>query len=300
MDYYGRLRSEALERGIPAAQVSKFADHLRFAIGVGAGSDWDGDVVGQRGGRPRLPAGMEWPLNGEYPLPFIASLDCAALPRIDKLPLPVDGSLLFFVDHEGAFESMFSGYDDDYVRFLYVPAGTETAVTPQPSGRDIPAADPERPLFAKVEPQLPNWLEHEEDDDFDPLERESDMVKQLARELTHAEELIALVDQLWPTRIRGEELSLGGYAWDIGGNDPPEMQMAQDRLGVRLKTGPDVPPADRGRWLEEEEFRIRQEWVPLVQCDTNSEFYYGRYFISFDDLAACRFDKVRSVPGFTE
>jgi hypothetical protein len=35
------------------------------------------------------------------PLPFIASFDCAALPRVEDLPLPADGSLLFFRVVEG-------------------------------------------------------------------------------------------------------------------------------------------------------------------------------------------------------
>ncbi|WP_159104604.1 DUF1963 domain-containing protein [Plantactinospora sp. BB1] len=298
MDYYGRLRHEAMERGIPVAQVSKLADHLRFAIWVGAGSDWDGDVVGQSGGLPRLPAGAEWPSNGENPLPFVASLDCAALPKIEKLPLPVDGSLLFFLDHEGAFDAMCSGHDEEYARVLYVPAGTET-VPPPSSGRDIPDPDPERRLCAKVEPQFPNWLEPD-DEEVDPLEGASEIARQLASELTHADELIALTYELWPAETRGGELCVGGYTWTIGGSESPEMQMARERLGVRLKTGPDLPRSDRWHWLEEEEFRLTQEWVPLVQFATESDLHYGRFFISFADLAAGRFDKMRSFPGFTE
>lgn len=298
MNYYGQLRREALKRGMPAAQVDKFADHLRFAVWLSIRDDCGGDVVGQRGGLPRLPVGTQWPSNGEYPLPFIASLDCAALPKIEKLPLPVDGSLLLFVDT--AFEDLFNGYDDDYVRILYVPAGTETAVATQSSsGPDIPAPGPERRLFAMVEPQLPNWLDPDEEDD-DPLECASDIARQLAGELTQAEELIALVHELWPAKIGLGRLCVGGYTWDIGGSDSPERQIASERLDVRLKTGLGIPPSDTWDWLEEEEFRVTQEWVPLVQCDTDSDFYYGRYLISFDDLAACRFDKIRSFPGLTE
>ncbi|MBM0202264.1 DUF1963 domain-containing protein, partial [Micromonospora sp. STR1s_5] len=70
--------------------ATPLADGARWrqvAIWVGAGSDWDGEVVGQSGGLPRLRAGAEWPSHGGDPLPFVASLDCAALPKIEKLPL---------------------------------------------------------------------------------------------------------------------------------------------------------------------------------------------------------------------
>ncbi|HUQ55244.1 DUF1963 domain-containing protein [Lentzea sp.] len=53
--------------------------------------------MGQGGGLPRLPVGVGWPGTS---LPFIASVDCAALPRAEGLPLPEDGSLLFFLHHE--------------------------------------------------------------------------------------------------------------------------------------------------------------------------------------------------------
>lgn len=97
-------------------------------------------------------------------------------------------------------------------------------MVPQPSsGRDISGPDPERRLSAKVEPQLPNWLEPE-DEDVDPLEGASD---------------------------------------------------------------------------EEEEFRFTREWVPLVQCATESDFYYGRSFTSFDDLAACRLTGCARSPDST-
>ena len=47
-----------------------------------------------------LPGGTYWPSVWVSPLPFIFSVDCAALPRVDGFGLLVDGSLLFFLDHE--------------------------------------------------------------------------------------------------------------------------------------------------------------------------------------------------------
>ncbi len=55
----------------------------------------DAGVVFRYGGRPRLPAGVEWP--GE--LAFLGALDCAAIPREHlDLPYPQSGELLFFWD----------------------------------------------------------------------------------------------------------------------------------------------------------------------------------------------------------
>ncbi|TYB91450.1 DUF1963 domain-containing protein [Micromonospora sp. WP24] len=119
MELYGPFRREAIERGIPADQIDRFAEQLRFAIWVGGG-DRSEDVVGQSGGLPRLPAGTEWPSERGTPLPFVASLDCAALPKVEKLPLPVDGSLLFFLDPEQAFDACSRGYDA-YARVLTSP-----------------------------------------------------------------------------------------------------------------------------------------------------------------------------------
>ena len=121
MDRYEQFHSAAIDRGIPEGEVGRFAEHLRFAVWAWPGEDGE-DTVGQVGGLPRLPAGVEWP-GGEPPLPFIGSVDCAALPRAEGLGLPAGGSLLFFLHHE---EDMEEHPSTAYSRVLYVPAGTET------------------------------------------------------------------------------------------------------------------------------------------------------------------------------
>jgi uncharacterized protein YwqG len=48
------------------------------------------------GGRPNLPAGIDWPRTGDgIPLHFLAQIDCAELPQTDGL-LPDSGVLFFF------------------------------------------------------------------------------------------------------------------------------------------------------------------------------------------------------------
>ncbi|QTR02722.1 hypothetical protein J7S33_27350, partial [Saccharothrix algeriensis] len=60
MDSYERFRRAAVDRDIPADEVEKFIDQLRFEILLGSTEPGE-EVVGQSGGLPRLPVGAEWP-----------------------------------------------------------------------------------------------------------------------------------------------------------------------------------------------------------------------------------------------
>ncbi|WP_399342135.1 hypothetical protein [Umezawaea sp. Da 62-37] len=65
-------------------------------------------------------------------MPFIGSVDCAALPRADGLGLPVNGTLLFFhvfLHHE---EDMEEHPTTEFSRVLYVPADKKAEVTSPP------------------------------------------------------------------------------------------------------------------------------------------------------------------------
>lgn len=311
MDYHSQFRRAAIEQGIPEDAVNRFADHLRFAIWNSVTGS--GDPVGQLGGLPRLPVGTQWPSVSasadEYdggqtmPLPFIASLECAALPRVDGLALPPDGSLLFFLEHEYASECDSVEDEQEYARVVHIPAGTDTAaVEDLPPGHDQwglcyegPFIRPEYDLFATVHPELPRWLEsscseHE-------LKFESDIVKQLISELTHAEELRALVGRLWPTKSRHADLYLGGYSMELGTGDNPESHLAAANIS---DSQPDLPWSEQYRAEQEETHRLMREWLPLAQFQTRDDVYYGRFLIRHDDLAAGRFDMVLSFTMFTE
>ncbi|NEA98093.1 DUF1963 domain-containing protein [Streptomyces sp. SID13726] len=118
MNHRERFHSAAVEQGIPEDEVRRFAGFLRFAIGTSPG--YDGVPVGQMGGLARLPEGMPWPACDSMPLPFIASFDCAALPRVDDLPLPADGSLLFFLHHDRAYDEREEFDKDDEMAYARV------------------------------------------------------------------------------------------------------------------------------------------------------------------------------------
>jgi uncharacterized protein YwqG len=306
MDYHSQFRRAAIEQGIPEDAISRFADHLRFAIWTSTRGS--GKVVGRLGGLPRLQVGTGWPSTsadeeGEsLPLPFIASFDCAALPRVDGLTLPTAGSLLFFLEHEYASECYSVNDEQQFARVVYVPTGTETAAVAElPPGHDDwalcyegPFLRPEHDLYATVHAELPRWLE---DPDFEDLEFESDVVKELVSELTHIKELNELVGRLWPEESPYTDLYLGGYSMELGMGDNPESHLAADNIKERH---PDLPSSERYRAEEEETQRVMREWLPLAQFQTRDDVYYGRFLIRNDDLAAGRFDKALSFTMFTE
>ncbi|MFD2421318.1 DUF1963 domain-containing protein [Amycolatopsis pigmentata] len=90
-------------------------------------------TAGRFGGYPSVPADFEWtvkPFNHE----FVASIDCAALPSdLPGLPLPAEGSLLFFGSKQ---EEYTDPMDARQGRVLYVPAGTPTEERPPPTDPD--------------------------------------------------------------------------------------------------------------------------------------------------------------------
>ncbi|MGW2145454.1 DUF1963 domain-containing protein [Nonomuraea bangladeshensis] len=296
MDRYEQFRQAAIGQGIPNDEIDKFAGQLRFAVWL-SGTAPGEKVVGRKGGLPRLPVGTEWPTDRDgFALPFIASVDCAALPRAEGLPLPADGSLLLFLRYEEDLLAPFSPDEQpEYARVLYVPAGTETAVPPLPPELDgiddygMPLLIPERTLSAWVEADLPAWMD--ETDEL-TMEGQSDDVNELFNDLQHFDQLCEIVDSLWPgPGNRLSTLRIGGHCREIGGSDGPWHEMATANLKNRPEAGLDGPGT---------EHRLVQDWVPLAQFYTPSDFHYGCFLISFEDLAAKRFDGMRSFTMFSE
>ncbi|MGW0920655.1 YwqG family protein [Streptomyces sp. NPDC002755] len=105
---------------------------------VAAGID---DMVGQLGGLPALPVASEWPAwEGHGPLSFVASIDCARLPKAAlDIDLPEAGALLFFY-FDGQLndgEALVLAEDRASwtgVRVLYVAADEKVAERGTPAG----------------------------------------------------------------------------------------------------------------------------------------------------------------------
>jgi hypothetical protein len=323
VDYHGQFQRAAVEQGIPEDEAGTFAEFLRFAIWVNERLDngvlvgharglppgQTADVpVGRAGGLPRLPVGTQWPAAPGGPLPFVASFDCAALPKVDRLALPSDGSLLVFLHHEWAYETFDQAHEQMNARIIYVPAGTETAVADEPdheepvfSDMTRPFVSPERVLFAVVHAEMPDWLNEED--------REgslSDFQKRLTRDLPHRQELHALAGRLWPDATYAA-FQFGGYTRDTGElytdhlYTTPELTMAVENLEARQKAGGRViAPEHEDLRLEEELHRVMREWVPLIQFNPGDDVYIGRFLTRVDDLAARRFDRAVPYTAFTE
>jgi hypothetical protein len=117
----------ALDGGVPESVVEWWLGFARPQLVFGRMDESHRlsgvPVAGQYGGHPLLPADVEW--DG-FPH-FVASIDCAALPRdLPDFPLPHDGSLLFFADKDEP-EDFTPQEWETRGRVLYVAAGTPTS-----------------------------------------------------------------------------------------------------------------------------------------------------------------------------
>ncbi|NUO58555.1 MAG: DUF1963 domain-containing protein [Hamadaea sp.] len=293
MDHQGQFRRAALALGIPDEEVSRFIQHLRLSIQLSGGSD--GVPVGQFGGLPRLPVGMDWPSDGVGLLPFVFSVDCAALPSVDGFGLPANGSLLFFMNHEQAVATG----ERRYGRVVYVPVGAETEVAQ--GAIDDELVGERYDLGATLRAEFPDWFgsadeadeeDEEDEDDLSPFQQE--LARDLERDLPHLAELCALARDLWPPSDGYVSAYIGGYAdAEVIGS------IAEQTLAGREKNGEIVIPV--AAWyshVEKETHRLTNEWVSLARFPVDNEFYYrsdGSFVIRHHDLAAGRLDEALPV-----
>ncbi|GAA4698760.1 protein of unknown function (DUF1963) [Promicromonospora umidemergens] len=296
MDHQGQFRRAALALSLPDDEVGRFIEHLRLSIRLSGGSR--GVPVGQFRGLPRLPVDEDWPSDEFGQLPFIFSVDCALLPRIDGFDLPVDGSLLFFLNHEKDHLATNTG-DQQFSRVVHVPAGTETAVA-EPS--DFQSVGKQYDVSATLSVELPTWLapdedeeeEDEDEDDHSPFQQQ--LARDLEREMPHLDELCALAYDLWPPDEGFASAYIGGYV-----DDEVIESLAGQTLVVREMAGEIV--IQSGKWysqLEQEQHRLTSEWMSLAIFSLDEESYYGSFAVRHDDLAAGRLDKAFSVTTISE
>lgn len=141
------FRDEARSRGLPENEVERWlATGRRSAmLGLAGEAPPDGPLAGRLGGLPPMPDVEPVP-----DLPFLASVDLAAVPPgATDLPLPEDGTLLFFADTEDPWS------DDDWHRLVYVPVGTPVSERAS-AGEWLPEVLPARDLRLTLKPSLPN------------------------------------------------------------------------------------------------------------------------------------------------
>ncbi|MDX3638520.1 DUF1963 domain-containing protein [Streptomyces sp. MB09-02B] len=141
------FREEARGRGVPEDEIERWLGTVRPCVTltpVGQ-APFDGAVAGRLGGLPPMAEGEPVP-----DLPFLASVDLAAVPSgSTDLPLPQDGTLLFFADTEEPWDG------DDWYRLVYVPVGTPVSER-APGGDWPPQVLPVQDLRLSLDPSLPN------------------------------------------------------------------------------------------------------------------------------------------------
>ncbi|KUL53569.1 DUF1963 domain-containing protein [Streptomyces sp. A1499] len=275
----GELYALAHEH-LPSDVAERWLGLLRPGIRLAAAGG-DEAVVGQLGGEPRLPDTMEWPeWEGQGPLSFIASVDCAALPAgaLD-IPFPASGTLAFFY-----YDGQADGEDEAFVevddpqtwagaRVVYVPAGASTTRLDTPCELE---AYPHVPLAARVGPTVaePTHPQIQEvlAPDAEPFS-----------EYEHPVCDDKFIDGLWQLDDEAGH-QLGGTPRSVQG--PVELEVARAALG---------PETD---WHDPRLAGEMREWVLLAQFDSDdaADMMWGDtgclyWLIRRDDLADLRFDK---------
>ena len=237
-------------------------------------------VVASLGGEPLLPVATEWPeWPGHGPLSFVASVDCAALPR-DGLDaaFPDTGTLLFFyfdgqVDDA---ESVVLADDPETwagAHVLYVPAGTEVARADTPC---------ELEPYARV--LLTATAQESAQDPWHPQSQAALAGNGVRPDLPHEQpaHVQEFLNALYELRGQGGH-QIGGHA--IAVQNPVEYEIAHAVLGPTTS------------WSDPLLDTEAQRWVLLAQFDSDgdADMMWGDcgalyWLIRPEDLAARRFE----------
>ncbi|GAA1726887.1 DUF1963 domain-containing protein [Isoptericola hypogeus] len=185
------FRDCARDLGIPQDEVERWLDtNVRPCASLG-GLPTGGPVVGRFGGLPRLPEDEPVP-----DLPFLASIDLAAVPPdATDLPLPTDGTLLFFADTSDLAPMRRRGWS----RLVHVPAGTP--VSERGPGDEQPRqVHQAHDLHLEIDPSLPNRGDH------------------YSEGFEHGDELGEVWWDIAGEVQKGGPVQIGGYPW-VWNND---------------------------------------------------------------------------------
>lgn len=275
--------SEALSalahRHLPPDVAERWVGLLRPAVRLVTAAGPDA-AVGQIGGLPRLPAEVEWPSwEGHGPLSFIASVDCAMLPKgaLD-ITLPAEGTLSFFY---------FDGQLDDGdalvlpeereswagARVLYTAANETGAEREAPLGlRPYPSLPlAARPSLTAAEPWHPQVR-----DAFAPG-------TPLGHRYDHP---VCAQDFLDTTSEFDEEAGhqIGGHAHAI--QNPVEIEIAEAVLDEGVSWGDAALDGEVGNWVLLAQFDS-DEAVDMMWGDGGVLYW----LIRPEDLAERRFDR---------
>ncbi|WP_282615113.1 DUF1963 domain-containing protein [Streptomyces sp. GESEQ-4] len=296
MDLYGAFRAEAIEQGVSSADVDTYLADGRPCLRLGRGP---GPVAGWVGGLPVLPDGVAWPrADGRdhdveaEPFPLAVTIDLAALPwegLREALPftLPATGLLqLFYLYSQDPLSQRCTGEEEalGFVRVIHVPdpgLAEQRAVPEYAHAEKWPVPVHERvELRAALRIDIPG---------FDPdygIEKPG-----LPADHPHAAVLKDLTLRFLPVGPWWEGVQVGGHAWG-------EQWECEDVIAAEL-----APPGEdsSSKARQERKQQVYREWLPLAQFSVqDAKYTNARLMIRREDLAAARFDRLRSYQEFTE
>ncbi len=278
-DRLSALAQDRLPADVAATWIELFQPGIRLV------SNGTGPRVGQIGGNPALPDGMEWPTwVGRGPLTFIAAVDCATLPReFVTIPLPDAGTLLFFYfDGRYASDEGHPAMTEDVggCRVIFVPAGDPVAERTAPAGL---GPYPRRDVFAQVVATAP--------------EREHILLDQT--ETASGVSLADAVESVLGPGRAGTDV-FGELTWEVNG-DIPQHQVGGFASPVQDAVENEIAAAVlEGEWSDPRLSEEAARWVLLAQFDSDEDtgMLWGDvgtlyWLIRTDDLKAGRFDTAR-------
>ncbi|WHT16414.1 YwqG family protein [Crossiella sp. CA-258035] len=277
-----RLSALARDR-LPAEAAEKWIELFQPGIRLTAGP---GPRVARLGGNPALPPGVDWPSwPGHGPLNFIASVDCAALPReFLRIPLPAAGTLLFFYfdgERQPGCPDPALAEDVEGSRVIFVPAGTAVAERTPPGIEPYPGVD----LVAEVVATAP--------------EREHLLLEQ-TRTASGATLAEAVRTVLGPGRS-GTDV-FGELRWEV--DQGPFHQVGGFAAPVQGPVENEVAALELAdSWQDPGFAEEAARWVLLAQIDScqEADMCWGDagmlyWVIRAEDLAAGRFEAARCAP----
>lgn len=247
------------ERGVSEETVRRAVEWARDGIALFERDD-AGGLKSRLGGEPLLPEAEEWPKDpGGRPLGFIALVDLSELPDLE--PLPSDGTLLVFWDHQ-----FFELDKMDFVaatRVFHLEPGAPSTTHDPPDAHDafgpIPLSGHLMPILGEL-------------DDFEVPDADEDHFYDASDEVT-----------------RVYEHSLAGRSRDV--QSPVLGEIAYWFDGH-------VYPETAERFTEEE--RNGKGWVLLAQFEEAEGLEFGDVgalylCIPEADLRERRFDRVMGI-----
>ena len=232
------------------------------------------------GGLPDLRSGVEWPRNGKKPLSFVAQVNLAELPRVERADaLPAEGLLSFFYD----LAKMPWGEkpaEHAAIAVIFTPPGAALGTAKRP--KDLVA--PDKYTNVDLEP-TPVRAETEWTLPFVRTREFRAMGIEEAEVPSYMDHIYGAMSEVWP----GEEEP---YHRMFGHADANQGDMTR-RLAYQLAGKSKAIDSKPDPALEADAATFRL----LLQIDTDEELgsHWGSgrlfYWIREADLAARRFDR---------